>query len=316
MGLREWLAVEIAPLSELESDDVDRCLAVAGDYPARSGGAISCLLIRVTYDAQKSTQANQRRYRIQGWYIENIEDYRCHYGEATNVYLPGDSPDSPFTFLSDGLETHVRELIDGCLDRGWEWPESLHVFLPPELMGQPIDSWSDRSPEHGSTLTLGTEHQNGVFIRCDDRLTNRRLRRSDWEKRWCFLQQQCSETNNRFFLSMDESSCNAIERQLRDRKKRIFGLLLTCTPHRPASSFFNLLSRSPIPAALWLRQELAGRACEEVLNGLLDAGRLEDIPETIFEKRLDANDPIGQHVSLVWDDPHLLPPDFQRLTTA
>ena len=322
-NLQDWLIAELAQSADiaLEYRNFNTCLTVAREYRVRHRNVASCLLVRVTCDAQASARENQRRYGIQGWYIDDIERYQDNYDRATNIYLAGEAPDQQIPFVAAELEGKIRALVDRCFDEGKENPGSLHMFLPAELMGQPIDSWNARPPEYESAMTFGTEHPEGFFIRCDERLTNKRVGRKDWKARWELLKQTRAEPNSQLFWLASEGGCAALERQFRDRRRCLFGLKLIGVPQRPEkgvmkrNSFFSLLARSPIPAAVWLRQELASRSCEDILNEVLDSGLLDEIPEAVYQKRL-YDDSIGQHLSLLWDDPHLLPPDFQTLVSA
>lgn len=317
VGLRDWLATELEQFSEMdaESQKVDVCLRRIIDYGVSEDESHSCLLVRVTGNHQQTAQEKQRKYTMQGWYIEDMEVYRrddYDYSGVENVDLPGSSDTDLPTFAADELEVQLRRLVKVCFDSGCEWPESLQLFLPSELMGQPIDSWSAEPPEEGQTITFGTEHQEGVFIRSDARLNNRRCSQKVLRQRWQLLKRE--GTGGEFFLPAHEDSCNTLERQFSDKRKQIFGLKLTCLPHPvekgrvKKNGFFDLLARLPIPAALWLRQAVPNSTCETVLDGVITAGRLADIPETIRIKRLADDDPEGQHLSLLWDDPFLLPP--------
>lgn len=318
-GLQDWLKAELERRYDPSSEDVntEKCLRFITDIYSSTEDTFSCLLVQVTSSEQSSAQASQRRYSMQGWYISDVLAYKQTFDTAVNIHLPDDSPDTQQVFSKTELEENLRSLIDVSLRHSDGPPESLQVFLPPELMNQPIDSWSNLPLSEESALTLGFEHREGVFIRCDKRLTERRLRWADWAKRWRILDQAPSEPTCELFLSTDEAGCLTIERQLVDIKKRVFGLKLICLPHRLESdavkrnSFFSLLSRSAVPAALWLRQQSEEKGCEDLIDEVVGTEQLRAVPNTVYKRRLDA-DFVGQHLSLMWEDPHLLPPEFRQ----
>ena len=321
-GLQDWLISELTrQYSSSATADINNCLCAISERYSSTEQTCSCLLVRVTESKQQSAQAKQKQYTIQGWYISDISAYRQTFDTAANVYLPNDSPDRPQTFAAADLEEKLRSLIDASLERSDGPPESLQIFLPPELMNQPIDSWSSRPPAEESLLTLSCEHREGVFIRCDQRLTERRLRWADWAERWRLLEQQSNEPTNDLLLSTDEASCPVVERQLMNIKNRVFGLKLTCLPHQPEkgtakrNSFFSLLSRSAVPAALWLRQQSEAQTCEGFIDEIVGAAPLSAIPSSVYDRRVN-DDFAGQHLSLMWEDPHLLPPEFRRKPAA
>ena len=282
----------------------------------------SCLLVRVAESGQRSAQANQKQYTMQGWYISDVLAYKQTFDTAANIYLPNDSPDQPQMFAAVELEEKLRSLIDVSLDHSDGPPESLQIFLPPELMNQPIERWSSRSPAEESMLTLSCEHREGVFIRCDQRLTERRLRWADWAERWRLLEQQSNESTSDLLLPTDETKCSMVERQLMNVKKRVFGLKLICLPQSlekgtvKRNSFFSLLSRSAVPAALWLRQQSPESECESLIDDVVSADPLSAIPNNVYDRRQTDDDFAGQHLSLMWEDPHLLPPEFRRKPAA
>ena len=310
-GLQEWLANQLATLPEtLTTND---CLDQIATYQQERQDVSSCFLVRVSEVVQASAQGNHRVYSVRGWYIANIEQYRLNLGSVAEVYLPKDSADNPLTFKADEIEATVRKLITSDSDKFSELPDSLHIFLPSELMDLPVDSWhtlSEVDPEE----TLNMIYDGMMFLRSDDRLSNKRVDRSKWERRWDLMQQR-NESSNKFFLPSECTDISALNKQLRKKQnQKMFGVKLTTVPNPVGTSknhIFTLLSRSTMPSAVWLRQAPSEVSCEDCLNELLDSCSLQEIPETVFDSRLD-EDHVGQCLSLMWDDPHLLPPDFQN----
>ncbi|MFK8186505.1 MAG: hypothetical protein AB8B99_24265 [Phormidesmis sp.] len=323
-GLQDWLVAELARQcdSSTHAGDVNQCLQVMAELHTSAEQRCSCLLVRVTESGQQSAQSNQKQYTMQGWYISDVVAYRQTFDSVVNIHLPNDSPDKPQAFVAAALEENLRSLIDVSLDHSDGVPESLQIFLPPELMNEPIECWSSRPPAEESMLTLSCEHREGVFIRCDKRLTERRLRWMDWAERWRLLEQQAHEPTSDLLLSTDESGCPRVERQLMNMKKRVFGLKLTCLPQQPEkgtvkrNSFFSLLSQSAVPAALWVRQHSSEMGCEALIDDVVSADPLSEIPINVYTRRQLDDDFAGQHLALMWEDPHLLPPEFRHKPAA
>ncbi|EKU96830.1 hypothetical protein Lepto7375DRAFT_0745 [Leptolyngbya sp. PCC 7375] len=321
-GLREWLTDALTKQTDVDAIDsaLDECLAQIQSYIAQRQIAKSCLLIRVTNSAQGSTQENQREYTIRGWYIEDIQQYRLNFGSASDVYLPGDTPDAPLTFETNEIEAKIRDLIDACFEKGWNAPDSLQLFFPSELMDLPVDTWCS-DPDEDFEGTLGIDYSDGVLIRCNDRLSDKKVDRRLWKQRWQLLEKCSNYQSSKLFSSSIGTNIAALKRQIRKEQDKVFGLKLIpaisvfCQDGTAKKQIFRFLSKSYVPATVWLRQEPASVTCDELLNELLSSCCLKELPEKVYDRRLDL-DHVGQHLSLMWDDPYLLPPDFQQPQSA
>ena len=69
-----------------------------------------------------------------------------------------------------------------------------------------------------------------------------------------------------------------------------------------------------IPVALWMRPEAENIDCAEELQNICNAcNSWSDLPKVIKQKRSEAWEQdidihIGNHLSLLWDDPNIVPP--------
>lgn len=318
--LRDWLVDELHSNSSGEtSKDVNDVLSWAQSHQAHQQDSESCLLVQVSYVAQASSQEGQRQYRLQGWYIDDIEAYRKDYGTALRIDLPNESTHSFLTFEAAQLENRLQALI-AALPEESDLPKSLQIFLPSELMGVPVDTWcSEEDGDEGSTFSL--DHEGQVYIRCEGRLTDRKLRRSDWEQRWQTLQDS-DQPPTEHFVALDGQNATAMERKIKREKQKI-GLTLPSSQSQSATalaasnSIFKRLSKLPIPVVMWLREPHQTLDCQVCLSELLDCAYMREIPDRVVDKRLaDDLDHLGQHLSFVWDDPSLLPPGYQRPKSA
>jgi hypothetical protein len=108
-----------------------------------------------------------------------------------------------------------------------------------------------------------------------------------------------------------------IEKKLKLNKK-LFAWKLSNSIAQDSSQqrqVFELLLATGIPIALWTRHQKFN--CESDLANYIDQElKLQELPTKIKDCRLDAYGEdydchIGHHLSLLWDDPDLIPPKSQ-----
>ncbi|MEO1592202.1 MAG: hypothetical protein AAFU71_13035 [Cyanobacteria bacterium J06632_22] len=301
-GLQDWLQESVEPIQGGRVDDLLNTLSTQQQTQQPS----SCLLVRVRPVAQSDSPS----YRLTGLYIEDVEAYQDSHATGSPYSLPNDTEEKPVTFTKAQFDTKLRALIEIVLDDDRDLPDALHLFLPPELMHQPIDQWIS-APDIDAERTFALEHEGQIYLRCEGRLGNRRVQKK-WKDRWG-LHNQGQVNPTRAFLPADEQNLTAAEAQFK-RSRETFGLKLTCPPKRlegaiTGKSIFKWLANVPIPAVLWLRQPHPTASCEDCLNEVLNCEQLEDIPGKVADRRLLVEpDHLGQHVSILWDNPYLTPP--------
>jgi hypothetical protein len=93
---------------------------------------------------------------------------------------------------------------------------------------------------------------------------------------------------------------------------KIVGLHVTQAPVDIKELCHELLV-SGLPLAVWRRRDLGESAKGSDWSTLLTQCCLEQLPNTVKQERYKArrkseNDHMGHHLSLLWDDPHLVPP--------
>ncbi|MEO1792810.1 MAG: hypothetical protein AAFR25_11370 [Cyanobacteria bacterium J06629_19] len=74
-----------------------------------------------------------------------------------------------------------------------------------------------------------------------------------------------------------------------------------------------MLLQVGMPLAIWGRQDLVQVTNEAELDRVLNTCCLENLPGTVKNERRSArkkaeDSHVGHHLSLLWDDPHLVPP--------
>ncbi len=223
---------------------------------------------------------------------------------------------------SENLHNSLRLYVESCLDK-YEVEENLTVvvFLPLELIHLEVDRW--RVPFRFGERILGSEFT--VLIRLQNRITEyKRSDKTRWRKRWQQLQQSCGE---RACDRLAEAKSGEPYNQLNARleMKKAVGFRLKEVPQESAKQgFFQGLLGTAAPIAIWLRsapqstENDTARGILECLNPLLGCC-LHKVPIDVRAARNEAvarsPDPdeqdfhIGYHISLLWEDPNLIPPN-------
>jgi len=272
-------------------------------------------------EASTQAQEDETYYQLDAWLVEDMETYQT---KKTGYHrlLATDSPDAVPRSLEDLLRkiTHLlnhflteqRHLCESCEN----YPQ-LHIFLPLELMHLGVDVWqlnleTGRRPEY-----LGHDHV--VVIRCANRYDGTYKKRPSWLKLWKRHQSLLKEFAKGIFVPVHDSDLDALIDTLDaavnlEEESKIVGLHVTQAPVDIEELCYEMLDFG-LPIAIWPRSNLANLAHETQLCNLLAACRLEHLPQTVKDKRYEArrrqNSPdchIGHHLSLLWDDPNLIPP--------
>lgn len=181
---------------------------------------------------------------------------------------------------------------------------TLEFFLPHELLNEPIDGWEIQYDEDDFPCPIGSEYK--LAIRSSKRLA-KYLYKNDWMHKWELLQQQnCSEC----FVPAD--SCSWQELYSKLNHNRVYALKLI---NSPSPEIFQVISKTAVPVALWIRQELENLDIQAELDDLLQCS-ITELPQRVREKRNDSfgkdkQSHIGHHISFLWENPNILPPQIE-----
>ncbi|MBV6626582.1 MAG: hypothetical protein KI793_27205 [Rivularia sp. (in: Bacteria)] len=216
-------------------------------------------------------------------------------------------------------EKEIADLLKFCFEKIYQQPTfsrhqtSIEFILPNELLNQPVDSWtiSPDEEEHDIPSPIGNEYK--VIVRSYKRL-KKYWNQNDWERKWnTFVNCACAEC----FVSDDD--CNSdeeLEKQLYYilLRENITALKLIKSPSPEVfPKILAAINKSAIPVALWIREELQHSNIREEIDELLKCSIMK-LPERVKEKRLQASvaidkqTHIGNHISLLWENPYILPP--------
>ena len=292
----------------------------------------SCLLIKVY-------SSSVDEYYIKAWYISDRKNYRQNWPEgAKPVRLDGEADTTQTTLVDSSRADNPKEKLGNVLSCSameikamiqrvhqqccddHAAPVLVEIFLPKQLMNSDIDSW--RLQEDKQRPLFGTRYP--VILRSSDRLTPQYLCNLVQKKKWEAVERLLQTTAMPAFCEGDPSDINKLYVQAEKYSvpdkldtKDVVGLKLT----HPASVadeeledlFEAILMDSALPIMIWARQSEVGLECSASINQILGCV-LEQLPEELKSHRLEAFGNkqvchIGNHLSLLWDDPHLIPPD-------
>jgi hypothetical protein len=230
-------------------------------------------------------------------------------------------------YALSALHSQVQSLLEGVRKRHRKRLLEAHneltleFFLPRALLCYPLDSILI---EGGASEPVPIGIQHGVVVRSADRLDAERGShgRLHWELRWQSFRSAPQDPARRLLLSKAfEGEAERKKFDARLTRPHAFpfalGLMLSPPAVSPVSQqdpLSNWVIRTGIPIALWLQE---GASLDESL--LSDFERLlenvSDLPRLVRERRHQGfaeESRLGKHLTLFWDDPERLPPEYRE----
>lgn len=243
--------------------------------------------------------------------IPNCDDYNPQTGEGAFNLWTEDLP--PTCSLDD-----IPELLSPCLEfasSGLSVNTSVEIFLPVGHLNTPVETWEIVIDENfGDTAQLGNQHC--TVLRSYERST--KSAKNVWKSRWELLATEAESSASSFFITCNGKNLNSLTVDLTDLKK--FGLCLTEAPSTGRGGPLTKALSNGMPAVLWIRKDLQHCDCLKGLEKIL-SGALKDLPQTVRscwqaayrsdvdpETQLEQTQ-LGHHLSLLWDNPKLPPPE-------
>ena len=276
----------------------------------------SYLLLVLEKSNQDSASKNSDCYRIQAWFISDIENYKYHHkNKSCDGCEQLDCPEiSNKTFTINEIQTKVLKfLIDKCLE--YEFLDlNIEIFLPLNLLNYNVEWWEIKEElDLGYRTFIGKDYK--VVVRSYERCTKSydRLRVS-WVNKWNTLFKKFKNTcRDSIYLEVDEQT---VEYKLINSAEEIVGVRVVKSPKKIGpGSIFAALVKTGTPVALWLRNNPRSLDyCQSEIDEILGNCCIEELPDAVRKKRKCA-DPnvethIGNHISLLWEDPYRLPPEI------
>jgi vWA-MoxR associated protein C-terminal domain len=132
------------------------------------------------------------------------------------------------------------------------------------------------------------------------------LHNDKWKKKWKSVQ-KCQNPLQRFFPGHCNCNVNTLVGQLQNDE--VVGLKLESpikSGDKVIEHIASALYYTGTPIAIWFRCEPLEGDCETQLNNLLQSHLLQ-LPDRVFKERCQPE----RHISLIWDDPNRLIPNYQ-----
>jgi hypothetical protein len=267
-------------------------------------------------------EAPEETYTLGAWLMEEN-------GEDCQVVFREDEARFPLSGLSEHLQTCLGNAFghsDARLRARLQAARDALTFeflLPRRLLSHPLEHVliEEGTPE---PIPLGT--QFAVVVRPGDRLAagaGSGPWRS-WRNRWRAFQSDVASCKPALVLHLEETRQREFTLRFKDSNLSCLALAVP-PPARPASSqppeedpLHRCVIKTGIPIALWVR-ECAALGQDQV-RGKLEhlLSRLLELPRQVRREREDGycqaeSNPshLGNHLTLLWDDPNRLPPELQ-----
>ena len=210
---------------------------------------------------------------------------------------------------------------------------TIELFLPFSLLKESLE-WEaafaidDEDDDKLAFLEDGDEPDplailHRFIVRCSDRLLNayeRKGFRALWEQKWAQIapieQTSCCTA---LVPADDDTNLKGLKIELLQNPEKVGIRLLKCPTQLAVGNPLKALLTSGAPAAVWLRESLSQVDCCTDFTTLLRCC-VEGLPESVRQARREAfplakEKHIGHHLSLVWEDPNLVPPDSDDLAS-
>ncbi|MDJ1184650.1 trypsin-like peptidase domain-containing protein [Roseofilum casamattae] len=283
----------------------------------------SCILIEI--DGSKGA------WRVKAWIIEDKEKYRkyrqqyrenkqMHIDKFPGIHLLTDEEQfERFIDIKKDLDIPINLLRRKAYNKlytlslGDSLITSIHCFLPIPLIASLA---LDKSIVENYSQEPSFGHKYKISLGLTERLVptgNERI--SLWHKKGNIFNRYQQDEANNLVTVVDNSRPRKLSRKLEKINGASLRIAMNeCNPEVT----MQILMETGIPLALWLRENPENLdCCGTTLHHKVCQCSLEKLPEKVKEQRSEAwaeecPNHIGNHLSLLWDDPDLVPPDYVR----
>lgn len=203
----------------------------------------------------------------------------------------------------------------------------VEFFLPSDLLLSNVDQWKFCDMNDDEIKSIG--HRYPVLIRSQERLAwtsilknaqvrNRKIRQHElkmqlWRSNWERVKEKLEAIwDEQAFVFLDQLE-NFDKDEFKDQFSNLIGVTLACPlTDSVTNEFLKLIIRDTlVPIALCTRYSNPSSQYVEEIKRLLQAGTLNQLPQSIRKKRFDARkepNQLGNYLVLLWDNPNCLPP--------
>ncbi|KYC43310.1 hypothetical protein WA1_14595 [Scytonema hofmannii PCC 7110] len=257
---------------------------------------------------KKSRQGREQHYNVMAWFIAD-ECYENNEYKSLNIYNEG-KEGFKLRNISRLLEDLIAQ-INKDHHKGEKYDLPIIVFfLSHDLLVQESNKfeWSEIQ-EFNDKTPIGKDYQ--VVIRSCERSNEKyNTRRGVWRQKWEILKKDCTNLDSNNFIIGNCSNLDSLAKNL--FSSHVIGVTML---DPPSKKHIDLIHKSAVPVAIWLRKTLPNINCKYELEQLLQ-GKLIKLPEVVKQKRADAlgkkkDEHIGYHIALQWENPEIQPPDIK-----
>jgi hypothetical protein len=214
----------------------------------------------------------------------------------------------------------VEQQLNRFLDKALDLLEdktcrlTLEVFLPKHLMLTAVDRWKITFDKTDDDICFGVDYP--LRLRSQERLdpTYRKKYKNLWQQQWNRVMMLLNQNPSLDLFETLEELENINWKKIKLNLENKIGLKLACSPAQAKlNDLFTAILRSATPIAIWTRCDRPNPNCGAIIDQLLCSQPLGQLSESIHRLRKEADaetdDHIGLHLSLLWEDPHRIPPD-------
>lgn len=312
-SVSDWAQTHLATSWENLQQEIDGELEISATQRP-------CFLVRVRRSNQQSISGQKgERYYVDAWFIEDERAYREQQIRAKPV-RPASSWQAAVTskvelgspaqtYTEAETKTLICHLREQCYQVYHSERPRLHIFVPIELINIDIDRWSWQAERPRKRFGNWQE----VVVRSGDRLGLKYELKQEWQEKWIAIERKFSHSANQVFRmgNLDADEIYSLGQEIEVLAIQLERAISELERESLRDLFEALVLDSAIPVALWLRQSVSN--CPTELEKVLCACYLEKLPDKIKQVRgdplaLQEDDRLGNHLSLLWDDPKMIPP--------
>jgi hypothetical protein len=269
---------------------------------------------------------------LKAWLIENPQNYTPEDPQGVHSFIDEENVlmNKKGTIVSnkDSSELNKSKNLTELLQFCWHDAarrssfnlKKIAIFLPYKLIDgyiKPVDQYP--KDKNGSKLfeipplPLGKECE--VTVRFSERLKPSDRSNTSKEKWRSLTRRERQPVIEIFHPLATSGNSNEFFRQI--FAEDVVAVKLTeVLPSETKKRTFIMMAfhDAGIPVALWMRPEAENLNCAEELQNICNAcNSWSDLPKVIKQKRSEAweqglDTHIGNHLSLLWDDPDIVPP--------
>ncbi len=257
---------------------------------------------------KKSRQGRKQNYNVMAWFIAD-ECYENNEYKRLNICYE-EKEAFKLRNISRLLEDLIAQ-INKDHHKGEKYDLPMIVFfLSHDLLVQESNKfeWSEIQ-EFNDKTPIGKDYQ--VVLRSCERSNEKyNTRRGVWRQKWEILKKDFNNLDSNNFIIGNCSNLDSLAKDL--FSSHVIGVTML---DPPSKKHIDLIHKSAVPVAIWLRKTLPNINCKDELEQLLQ-GKVIKLPEVVKQKRADAlgkkkDEHIGYHIALQWENPEIQPPDIK-----